>query len=272
MLRIQALFVLTALAATCQLQAAESAALRKENQKLVEAVSAITKADYQGNREELRRQAEAMAKIKPQANAKYWEYWRGFAYWRRALNGFNETPPPSDLVEDMDRCAERARAALVLDPKFEDARSQLVGCLAGQLSQVAPDSEKGKAVLAEVMPQFKTLRENGDDNARSHWMVGGAQAFTPYNPDPAKAAATFRKGLAAARKEAALAKGRDPWVPSWGAPEILMSLAYMNANGNAVNKALARAYADGALAMVPDWHYVRDILHPQIDKLEDAKP
>jgi hypothetical protein len=28
-------------------------------------------------------------------------YWRGFAKWRRAINGFGETPTPKDLSEDL---------------------------------------------------------------------------------------------------------------------------------------------------------------------------
>ena len=30
-----------------------------------------------------------------------WTYWRGFALWRRAINGFNETPYSKDLEEDL---------------------------------------------------------------------------------------------------------------------------------------------------------------------------
>jgi hypothetical protein len=47
-----------------------------------------------------------------------------------------------------------------------------------------------------------------------------------------------------------------------------MSLAYLHATATR-NRALARAYAEGALALVPEWHYVRDILLPQIDALPD---
>jgi hypothetical protein len=35
---------------------------------------------------------------------------------------------------------------------------------------------------------------------------------------------------------------------------------------------LALAYAEGALTAVPEWHYVRDILLPQIEALPVAVP
>ena len=46
-----------------------------------------------------------------------------------------------------------------------------------------------------------------------------------------------------------------------------MNLAYVYSRGKAESQAVARAYAEGALAVVPDWHYVRDILLVQIDTL-----
>ncbi|MEO6324165.1 MAG: hypothetical protein ABIT01_07615, partial [Thermoanaerobaculia bacterium] len=55
-----------------------------------------------------------------------------------------------------------------------------------------------------------------------------------------------------------------------GAPELLMSLAYINTLGAAPSPAVARAYAEGALALVPRWHYVRDILLPKIEQLPGA--
>lgn len=48
-----------------------------------------------------------------------------------------------------------------------------------------------------------------------------------------------------------------------------MSLAYIHSVGDTPNPAVARAYAEGALAMVPDWHYVKDILLPKIEKLAE---
>jgi hypothetical protein len=46
-----------------------------------------------------------------------------------------------------------------------------------------------------------------------------------------------------------------------------MNLAYLYSHSALQNRALALAYAEGALVAAPDWHYVRDILMPQIRAL-----
>jgi hypothetical protein len=44
----------------------------------------------------------------------------------------------------------------------------------------------------------------------------------------------------------------------------MMSLAYCYLNGDSVDISAAERYARNALEIVPYWHYVRDILLPQI--------
>src|SRR5438445_13588189 len=56
----------------------------------------------------------------------------------------------------------------------------------------------------------------------------------------------------------------DPLQPSWGKPELMMSLAYCYLNANSADVNTAERYARNALESVPYWHYVRDILLPQI--------
>ena len=56
----------------------------------------------------------------------------------------------------------------------------------------------------------------------------------------------------------------DPLDPSWGEPELLMSLAWSNLNRTTPDLDAAEQNARSALARVPYWHYVRDILVPQI--------
>jgi hypothetical protein len=56
--------------------------------------------------------------------------------------------------------------------------------------------------------------------------------------------------------------------PSWGEPEVLMSLAWSNLNRATPDLTAAENYAKAALQIVPYWHYVRDTLMQQI---RDAK-
>jgi hypothetical protein len=56
----------------------------------------------------------------------------------------------------------------------------------------------------------------------------------------------------------------DPLEPSWGEPELLMSLSWSNLNRATPDLRAAEQNAQSALALVPYWHYVRDILMQQI--------
>jgi hypothetical protein len=73
----------------------------------------------------------------------------------------------------------------------------------------------------------------------------------------------YEKGLATIRKAR---KSNDPLEPAWGEPELLMSLAYSNLNRAKPDLTAAENNAKAALKLVPYWHYVRDILKPQIEQ------
>ena len=77
-----------------------------------------------------------------------------------------------------------------------------------------------------------------------------------------KAIETTIKGLVEARKRRGTVK--SPLDPSWGEPELLMGLAWDTMHKTTPDLNAAEKYARAALEMVPYWHYVRDILLPQI--------
>ena len=93
--------MLTRIFALSLLLAVAADAAPDEAARLTRTAEAIRDADYRGDRAELRRLASTLdpiiikgARLKP-----YALYWRGFAQWRRAMNGFNETPAPADLKD-----------------------------------------------------------------------------------------------------------------------------------------------------------------------------
>jgi len=228
----------------------------------------ILRADYRGDRGELVLRARALASspVEPAALARYWA---GFAWWRRGMNGFSETPRPEDVGSDFERGAAEEREALRLDPSLDEARAALAGCLVG-MAFARPEGEGRTALLGESTAILSSLEPRAEGNPRILWMLGGRLMAPPgQGGDLARAAETFRRGLLAARREA-LGPARAPALPGWGAPENLMSLALVHAIGPAADRDVARAYADGALAMVPDWRFVRDVLVPRIEALPAA--
>src|SRR5690348_15701415 len=99
-------FLVTLTALTISAAAAQSASKQAggpshesvSRESIVRMVEQIKRADYEGDRAALQRlhgELPTSAADKPVASRLL--YWRGFALWRRAINGFNETPTPTDL-------------------------------------------------------------------------------------------------------------------------------------------------------------------------------
>lgn len=241
-------------------------------ERLAALVGEVKSADYRGDRAALARLETLLAALDAGTLGEYREYWRGFARWRRGLNGFNETPVPADLADDFERAIGHFRAALALRPGWIEPRIGLVGCGTSLMYLAGKDEAKSKALRAEYVPMFHAVEKESAENPRALWLVGGAQygAPPPYGGNSAKAMATLGRGLSVAWSESAARPPAQPWEPTWGGPENLMSLAYISSHVPAPNRGQALAYARGALTAVPEWHYLRDVLLPQIEKLPEA--
>jgi tetratricopeptide (TPR) repeat protein len=241
-------------------------------------VTRIQRADYEGDRAGL---ARLRAELRPFRDhrelAATVRYWQGFAAWRRALNGFNESADPNELDQDLRTAVRDFEAALRARPGYVDANAGLISCLQNLTFLHRTD----QAAVQQLVPRFVTLlRESlaaAPDNPRLLWVYGASQWYTPSGPAPedidkrqASALATYQRGLALAR--AAQGRTLDPLEPAWGEPELLMNLAWANLNRRIPDARSAEAYAKRALALVPYWHYVRDILMTQIQKASDQSP
>jgi len=111
---------------------------------------------------------------------------------------------------------------------------------------------------------LKEAMATAPDNPRLLWVLGPIRWSSPPERGGGqdKAFEIYNKGLEAVRHQKPGVA--DPLEPSWGEPELLMSLAWSNLNRTAPDLNAAERYAEAALQLVPDWHYVRDILMPQI--------
>ena len=123
-------------------------------------------------------------------------------------------------------------------------------------------------LLQQASPLLKESLATAPDNPRLHWVLGPIRWSSPPERGGGqdKAFEIYNKGLEALRNQK---RGViDPLEPSWGEPELLMNLAWSNLNRTTPDLKAADQYAQAALKLVPYWHYVRDILMPQIQAAE----
>ena len=92
---------------------------RKSAEKIV---SQIQRADYEGDRAALKKLYLELMRLGPDARSSARvEYWRGFAMWRRAINGFNENVDPKELEADLQSAVNHFNESSAKDPAFADA-------------------------------------------------------------------------------------------------------------------------------------------------------
>jgi uncharacterized protein YndB with AHSA1/START domain len=249
--------------------AAPAPALDASREQAVKIVAQIRRADYEGDRAALNQLYEQLLPFvdEPELGSRV-RYWRGFAKWRRGINGFNETPTPKDLAEDLTAGESEFDAAMQRDSGFVDAKVGAASCLFNRLFvEGVFKSEKDprlREIMAPALRLVKEAKAAAPDNPRLLWVMGPNQWSTPPERGGGqdKALATYQKGLDAIREHNE--STNDPLEPTWGEPELLASLAWSNLNRTTPDLKAAEEYAQAALKIVPHWHYLRDILVPQI--------
>ncbi|MBI3475313.1 MAG: hypothetical protein HY010_06250 [Acidobacteria bacterium] len=235
-------------------------------EQVVKLVTAIQRADYEGDRPALHRlYSELDPFVETQELASRVRYWRGFALWRRAFNGFNESADPKDLADDLERAVREFQQSAEKDPNFADAKIGAASCLSNLMFLHRSDPAKVQELLAQVKTLLREAGNADPGNPRLSWVTGPNLWYAPpeYGGSQEKAMETYLKGLESAKKLKATAT-TDPLNPSWGEPELLMNLAWSNLHRTTPDIDAAESYARKALDIVPYWHYVRDILLPQI--------
>jgi hypothetical protein len=265
-----------ALIATLLISAAPALGSPAESPRetVIKLVAQIQRADYEGNRPALQSlYADLEPFLTDEKLASRVRYWRGFALWRRAINGFNESADPKDLEHDLTQAIAEFKESTTKDPYFVDAKVGTISCLGSLIYLALGHADRVQELIAQSSPLVKELRVSAPDNPRFIWVLGPILWNIPAERDGGqdKAIESYLKGLESARK----LKGSvtDPLEPSWGEPELWMSLAWSNLNRTTPDLNAADQNAHSALALVPYWHYVRDILIPQIQKAKaPAKP
>lgn len=251
---------------------ASPAAGDRSREQVIKLVVQIQRADYEGNRSALKRlHQELAAFVQDKELGSRVQYWRGFALWRRAMNGFNDKVDPAELKNDMQHALDEFDDAAGKDPAFVDAKIGALSCL-GFLAFSDAQQDRTSPRVQELIARGRLLRKDVEvaapENPRLFWVMGPMIWYAPpeRGGGQEKAIAAYEKGLEAIRSQRKNLS--DPLEPSWGEPELLMSLAWSNLNRTTPDLKAAQEEADSAVRLVPYWHYVRDILIPQI---RDAK-
>jgi hypothetical protein len=264
-LRLLAALILSAFAVVA------ASAAETPREQAIKIVAQIQRADYEGDRTALKRlygELSPFADDKDKTFASRVLYWRGFALWRRSINGFNDSADPKELEQDLMQAMDDFNKANAIDAGFADAKVGTVSCLGFDMFLNQKNQSRVQELYAQSSPLLKEVRTAAPDNPRMLWVLGPILWRVPAERGGGqdKAIEAYEKGLALARAQKSQAS--DPLEPSWGEPELLMSLAWSNLNKTTPDLDAAEKEARSALDLVPYWHYVRDILMQQI---RDAK-
>jgi hypothetical protein len=227
-------------------------------------VAQIQHADYTGDQAAMQKSYDDLKPfLEDKELAARIRYWRGFAQWRRAINGFNDSVDPKELEQDLKTALDEFKIAMEKDPTFVDAKVGTISCLGYLAFMNRKNQERAKELVGQIMPLVKEATDTAPDNPRLIWVRGPILWNTPSERGGGqeKAIENYQRGLEVCSK---IKANDDPLEPTWGKPELMMSLAYSYLNTKPTDINAAERYARDALEIVPYWHYVRDILLPQI--------
>src|SRR5260370_23422360 len=114
---------LTAMLVVSAAAAPASPTVESPRETVLKLVAQIQKADYQGDRAALQ---HLYADLQPFAAdeklASRVRYWRGFALWRRPVNGFNESADPKDIDHDLTPAIAEFKESTAAAPPFVAAK------------------------------------------------------------------------------------------------------------------------------------------------------
>ena len=210
-------------------------------------VAKIQRADYEGDRVALKRlHGELAPFVQDRTLASRVLYWRGFALWRRSLNGFNESADRKEIDEDLTQAVSDFRDAAARDSAFADAKVGGASCLVNLSFLNMDNAARARELFVQSDRLLKEAIATSPDNPRALWVQGANQWYAPPERGGGQPAAlaTYERGLDLARKQ----QGRvtDPLEPTWGEAELLMNLAFANLNRATPDIAAAERFAQSA--------------------------
>ena len=233
--------------------------------KLVAAKAAIMDADYRGDLAALASLRTQTAALTDDPGLGYLaDYWSGYASHRQAINGVNAGMSQDDLRTNLEHAAADFESSFHKKPDFGDAyaaAASVHGWLAYP-TYYPNDPAASKSHRETASRLLAKAEELEPSNPRVMWVRAAFLLFSPpaYGGSPARAIEIYHRQAEVAPPLAP----RSP-LPDWGKAEALMSLAYAHVIQSPPDLNAAGDEARAALRLQPQWHYVRDILVPQIE-------
>jgi hypothetical protein len=236
-----------------------------DGRELLRLAGAVQDADFRGDLGRLR---ELVSLMEPFTREPAWAgaayYWRGFAYWRRALNGANEAGADfAAVAQDFADCAGEFRHALALDSTDLEAQIGAGACLMSLGGFRRADPAQANALWREAQGLLDAVTRRDPRNPRLLFVAAGRLYWTPpaYGGDQQRAIDMVNEWL---ERWAGAPRPADSLDPGWGEAELHMLVAFFQFDRTGPDLAAAERHARTALAFHPQWHYVKDILLPQI--------
>lgn len=230
-------------------------------------VMQIKRADFEDDRAALNTLFQHLTPyVKDPQVATFAHYWRGFALWRRALNGINDSSKEDELDADLTRAVQEFAAADARPNGFVEAEIGEAACEGTLLFLHHADTGQLQGRLARDAALLKDLQEKSPDNPRFLWVLGASLWSRPAAAGGNRAAAirAYERGLRLITDERD--NVHNPLEASWGEAELLMSLSWSGLHQTPPDLEAAEHYAQQALRVAPNWHFVRGVLVPQIAK------
>ena len=245
---------------SCVASAATARQSRVER-KLVAIKAEAMSADYRADLPKLAVLRSRAAQLSSDPKLGYLaDYWSGYASWRIVINGGKMAP--AETKSHIDDAVADFESSIHKNADFADG---YVGAAAahGWLAALNRDNQ---TVMNQEVENFKRLLNRGleldPSNPRAMWI----QAI-PFAILPPERGGNIDRAIELYHKMVESAAPLQPQspLPDWGKVEGLMSLAYAELKKPSPDVDAAESNARAALRLQPDWHYLKDILLPQIE-------
>jgi hypothetical protein len=243
------------------LSSAEGRQSRVER-KLVALKAALMSADYRGDLAELAALRTRAAEISNDSRFGYLaDYWSGFASWRIVINGAGSKIKADEAKATLMRAASDFESSLRKKRDFADAYASDAAVHGWLAAYNMSDPSAMKQEVEVFQRQIKRALELEPDNPRALWIQA-----VPYLVLPPERGGNIDRAIEMYRKMLDNSRPLDPAspLPDWGKAEALMSLANAHIMKTSPDVDAAAVEAQEALRLQPGWHYVRDVLMPQI--------